>query len=189
MKKAILVVMALLLVVGLAFAQDTQPKTKAGNFGWLFTLGGLSNLGAGNYMGGVGAKYYLQDDLALRGGISFGTTSVPNADQNPSSYGLNVGIVYNWAQAGAVVGYVGAQGQYLSSKPYMAQGEGTTDANTTFGLGAVSGFEWFPYNQISFAGEYQLMFTSTKVGSGDAVNSFNLGSASGANLTLCVYLK
>jgi hypothetical protein len=187
MKKAILVVVALVLFVGLVSAQDTQPKTKAGNFGWMFTLGGLSNLGAGSYMGGVGAKYYLQDDLALRGGVSFGTTSYPGYEQNPSNYGVNAGIVYNWAQAGAVVGYIGAMGSYGSSKPAVLVG--TTDAFTQFGIGGVSGFEWFPYNQLSFSGEYQLMFTSSKQGSGDAVNSFGLGSANSANLTLTVYVK
>jgi hypothetical protein len=187
MKKAILVVVALVLVVGLVSAQDTQPKTKAGNFGWMFTLGGLSNLSAGSYMGGVGAKYYLQDDLALRGGVSFGTTSYPGYEQNPSSYGVNAGVMYNWAQAGAVVGYIGAMGSVSSAKP--AQVTGTTDATTSFGIGAVSGFEWFPYNQLSFSGEYQLMFSSVKYPNTDAVTSFGLGSASGANLTLTVYVK
>ncbi len=187
MKKAILVVMALLLVVSFAFSQDTQPKTKSGNFAWLFSLGGLSNLSAGNYNGGVGAKYYLQDDLALRGGLSFSSASYPGYEQNPSSFGINAGLMYNWATAGAVVGYIGAQGSYTSSKEALAVG--TSDAATEFGIGAVSGFEWFPYNQISFSGEYQLMFTSSKVGSGDATNHFDLASGSGAYLTLAVYLK
>jgi len=189
MKRLLLVFTALIVAANISFTQGTTPKTKEGSFGWLFTLGGLSNLGAGNYNDGVGAKYYIKDDLALRGGINFSTQSIPGSVENPQSYGINAGITYNWASEGAVVGYFGGMVGYGASKPFVGTGGETVDATTTVSIGALSGFEWFPWNQISLGGEYQLMFTSEKSPQEDASTTFSLGSATGANLILTVYLK
>ena len=184
MKQLALLCVALIVFSGLSVAQDNN-KTQSGSLGWMFSLSGLSNLGAGNYNGGVGMKYYFQDNCALRGGVGFSKTDIPNQDNDPSSFEINGGLQYNYSSSGPVVGYFGGMVLFGSEKQ-----TGQTESSTLFGIAALAGAEWFPWNSVSLGAEYQLAFTSAKAaGSSDNVTSIDIASASGANLTLTLYVK
>src|SRR6476469_6305956 len=91
MKKLLIVLFLTFLAVNTLPAQDTHVKQNAGDFGLLFDLSGLSNLGrhaigggstdSVTFAPGLGAKWYLGDKLALRVILGFqsmtATTPVP----------------------------------------------------------------------------------------------------------------
>jgi hypothetical protein len=58
-----------------SFAADPKPLTHSGAKALLFDLGGLANLAAGNYGGGLGFKYYIASDLAVRLSLGFSTST------------------------------------------------------------------------------------------------------------------
>jgi opacity protein-like surface antigen len=74
MKKVFFVV-GLLLVNSLAFAQGVNPNYSSGSKAMLFTFDGLSTLRAGNFEGGIGAKYFLGQKMALRAALQFASSS------------------------------------------------------------------------------------------------------------------
>jgi hypothetical protein len=192
MKKLTLVLLAVLVLVSLSFAQEGN-KTKQGNLGWVFTLNGLTFLradnfrgtNAGNTIGTVGAKYYIQDDLAIRGGIGFSTESITGQTNNRSDFTVNGGITYNYSSSGPVVGYLGGMLTYGSIK-----NSGDSTSSTTFGIAGLAGAEWFPWNSVSLGAEYQLAWRTDKAAGSDNSNSyFDLGTASSYNLILTFYVK
>jgi opacity protein-like surface antigen len=216
MKKFLFVLFAVMLLVQLASAgDDSNPKSKSGDKAWLFTLNGLSNLGAGNFMGGVGGKYYISDGNSLRIGLGFATsttttkyTGAPGggSDQKVTGTGFSItpGFIHNINSSGPVLAYIGAQvslgtGSATNENPGFVTNNKIHDSNTTFGVAGIAGVEWFAWNNISLAAEYQLAYTSTSgthevtVGGtttstdNPTTNGFGLGSASGANLTLAVF--
>jgi opacity protein-like surface antigen len=201
MKRLLALVLVALLVVSVTYAGDTVvPKTKAGNKALLFTFGGLSNLGAGVYpppptsdfIGGIGGKYYLSNNLALRLGVGFSTTTkteknptspTPTGqkgerDETTTSFTIAPGVTYNLAVTGPVVAYVGAQILYVSTNTSRdgAGGNGfdsdskVETSASGFGAGAILGVEWFPWENISFGAEYALTFISF---SGDTESTFD----------------
>ncbi len=207
MKKVTIVLLAVFCLASLAFAGDAMPKSKAGDKAWLFSFNGLGNLGAGNYGGGVGAKYYFQDDMALRFGLGFGlngqtvkgTNGAPDQKDNTTTFSIVPAVTYTFASNGSVSSYIGGQaGFWLSTRTLENMGnDKDVTTTTTFGVGALAGFEWFCYENISLGAEYSLMF-STGSGSREVTNggvavktdaptstNFNLGGA--GSLTLAVY--
>ncbi|HEX7510197.1 MAG TPA: hypothetical protein VF335_02780, partial [Chitinivibrionales bacterium] len=60
-------------------ADEFSPANGAGSKALLFTFGGLANMATASFNGGVGARYYINDPLAIRGGLQFATSnhSVP----------------------------------------------------------------------------------------------------------------
>jgi hypothetical protein len=73
MRKSIIICAGLLLAPALASAQSLSPNLAKGTKSLLFSFGGFSNLNAGNFDGGIGAKYYLKDKTALRVGLQLAT--------------------------------------------------------------------------------------------------------------------
>ena len=81
----------------------------------------------------------------------------------------------------------------------FTQGSSFKTSSSIFGAAAFIGVEWFPWESISFAGEYHLGFatssgkteSSSTAGSASqdspSATGFGIGSANGANLTLAVY--
>ncbi len=184
MKKLVLVLVTLFLLVGIVVAQDATPKNKQGDMGIMFGFSGLSILGVDNYMSGVGIKYFIQDDLALRGGFGFATKSIPDVDENPMDFGLNAGVQYNFTSSGPVVGFFGGSLFFNSHKA-----QGIADPTNTFGLLALFGAEWFPWNSVSLGAEYGLGFSSSSVSGGDATTDINLTAANEGSFTITFYIK
>ena len=69
-------VLAVAMAVSFASAEEGATSVAQGKWAGLFTFNGLSNLSASSYNGGVGAKYFLSNNLAVRGGIQFAHSSV-----------------------------------------------------------------------------------------------------------------
>ncbi len=186
MKKIVLILAVVLVVSSMMIAQDATPKSKSGDRAWLFTLGGLGSLSAGDYNGGVGIKYYIKDNLAIRGSLGF--TKIDNPDPappaqptpDPSIFTISGGLLYNYATNGPVLAYLGGEVIYNS----FNNGQQGASSVNTFGVAGVAGVEWFAWSNVSLTGEYKLSFIS----SGDpSTQVFNLGSASSSNLTVSVY--
>lgn len=225
MKKTLALVLVLAFAFGLAQAGDNaKPIQKAGSTALLFDLSGLANLGAGNFQGGLGVKYYIANGFSARLGLGFNSSSTTT--KNPvtptpanqldeskytsTSFTVAPGIQYNVATSNAVIGYVGAQVAFTTGSQERkgnanSFGTGFTkdnsynESNTTFGVAAFVGVEWFAWDNISLAGEYRFGFsttsgkaeskTATTSTSADAPSqtSLGLGSANAGALTLAVY--
>ena len=198
MKKLLLVLLALsVCATGALAADNAKPLTKAGTTALLFDLNGLAGLGAGNFEGGFGGKYYIAKDFAVRLGLGFSYNT--QTDKNPTvtppplpanvlseskrtTFSISVapGIQYNVVTTGPVVGYVGGLLSFTTSsdnRDGSSTGLGvnfTKDASfkvtgTTFGVALFIGAEWFAWDNISLAAEYRLGFTTT---SGKTEQSF-----------------
>jgi len=89
-KKLLVAAVAILLFQTAAFGQGVTPDLAKGKTAMLFSFSGLSNLNAGDFEGGLGVKYYYQQDLALRLGLQFATASedVP-ANPSPGQTGID----------------------------------------------------------------------------------------------------
>ena len=187
MKQLIAVVLVLTLAVGTALAADnSKPIQKAGSTALMFDLGGLANLSAGNYQGGVGFKYYISNGFAVRAAVGFGMTStttknpadpIPTTQESESKYSamnftIAPGIQYNVATSAAVVAYVGAQISYTMGSQTregnannfnvgFSKDHEYKESTSTFGGAAFVGVEWFAWDNISFAGEYRFNFSTT----------------------------
>ncbi len=75
MKGSSRIVAFLLLVPALVLAQDIAPNLVKGSKAMLFSFNGFSSLGARNFDGGIGVKYFLKDKTALRVGLQIATAS------------------------------------------------------------------------------------------------------------------
>ncbi len=189
MKRLVAVLLVLALVCGPALAGDTaKPITKAGSKALMFDLGGLANLSAGNYEGGLGFKYYISNGFAARIALGFNLGS--ETTKNPStvtplpanqlsesklstmSFTIAPGIQYNLVTTNAVVAYVGGQVSFTSSSQErtgnnaglgvgFTQDHSFTTSSTIFGAAAFVGVEWFAWDNISLAGEYRFGFSTS----------------------------
>lgn len=217
MKSLLLIIVAIAVVASVAVAgDDAAPKTKSEDKALLFTLGGLSNLSAGNFMGGLGAKYYVSDKNAVRIGLGFGTTStttkytgpvLPNTSDNKvttTGFGVTPGFMHLMTSEGPVAAYIGAQLNLsllstTNENPGFVSNNKNKSSTTSFGVGGVLGVEWFAWSNVSFGAEYILTYAS---GSGTnevtvggtttstdtpSTNTFVLGSASSGNLILAIF--
>lgn len=224
MKRLAYVMLALLVTFSVARSADPKPITYPGAKALLFDLGGLANLAAGNYGGGLGAKYYIAQDLALRLSIGFTTSSTTSKNvQSPlpvnrlaeskltsNEFTIGPAIIYNVARVSTVTAYVGGMFNYTTSSDKREgnsaslavnydSGASYRQSSTTIGFAGLLGVEWFPWENISFSGEYRLGYShatseveaSTSAASlttdGPTTNGFGLGSANAGALTLSFY--
>ena len=75
------IALILALFVCTSFAQKDGPFIAAGSKAVLFSFSGLSNLGANNFDGGAGMKFFITSPMALRFGVMVnvaGTTTPAN---------------------------------------------------------------------------------------------------------------
>jgi len=174
------------LAVTVSLAGDPKPLTQAESKALLFDLGGLANLGAGNYGGGIGAKYYLAQNVALR--LSLGFTTSTQTTKNTESplpanrlgesgltsttFTLGPAITYNIVVSSAVAAYVGGMLSYSSTRDRREgnnaglgvgfdSGEAYRQSTTSWGFAGILGVEWFPWESISLSGEYRLGYNHT----------------------------
>jgi hypothetical protein len=79
------IALILVLFTCISFAQkDHDPFMYSGSKAVLFSFSGLSNLGANNFDGGAGFKFYLTSPMALRIGVQVGLTG-STVPANPST--------------------------------------------------------------------------------------------------------
>ena len=216
MKKFLSVLCILTFAFGIASAQDQTAKGKAGDKALLFSLSGLSSLGAGDFQGGLGMRYHFTNTMAGRFGLGFGMTSTTDKVPTGSTTGVDEkttdmtfsiapGLEYYIVHTNSVSGFIGAEILFVMGSKTV---EGVSHvANTknevstsTFGASAFIGAEWFPWEGIGLSAEYHLHFTTssgkTKVTSGNvttetdapSVTEIMLGSMNSAAFTLSIYM-
>lgn len=199
MRKFIISLFFFVAVIGIASAQDTRPKTSSGDKALLFSFNGFGDFGvAGAHAGnvpfsffgldsilqmrlmrplyGFGIKFYLADNVALRGSLGLGssTTSTPRANDTTGKtddvtdlvFGINPGLEFHLVNAGPVTAYTGVFVNYTGSWNFSGDEADTLVGTTTrsfssFGGGAIFGVEYFPWSSVSLAAEYQLGVSAT----------------------------
>ncbi len=190
MKVFMLTLFVVSFLCGSAFASDAKPMTKQGDAALLFSLGGLSNLSAGNFEGGLGLKYYLLRNVALRVGLGFSSASqtfknpavgplpptvLGESKYTSTTFSIAPGVTYNFATSNSVVAYVGGQvyfamtsreqdgttsGNIPNPNPGYTSGQKIKISTTDIGVGALVGVEWFAWENVSFGAEYAFGFLS-----------------------------
>jgi len=65
-------------------ADEFTAANGAGSKALLFTFGGLANMAAGSFNGGIGGRYYINDPMAIRGGLQF-VSANQSSPANPPS--------------------------------------------------------------------------------------------------------
>lgn len=194
-------------------AQETVWKPPESGMAVLFSLNGLSALGADDFgstdfsdtsiVGGVGLKFLLSPELALRANLGFGNTGITEKAGttelkfNGTYFWLMPGIQYNLVRVERLNGYIGGQILFASASFTI---EGATSksegSETHFGAGAFLGFEWFAFDGISLSAEYALMFrtlSGTRTSDGESSDlpsstKITLKSNNSAHLILSFYL-
>jgi opacity protein-like surface antigen len=185
MKKVAILFTILILVGSISFGQDITPGPSAGSKGMLFSFSGLSNLGAGTYEGGFGAKLYLSDYMAVRGMVQFAllsTKTPPNAPAgwqtvdattSDNTFGVGGAIELHFTKS-RISPYFGAGIMFSTrsteSKTADAAPAGGTltqtttknaNGSTAISIGALLGVEYYITNGVSLSAEYGIGFTST----------------------------
>lgn len=168
------------LSVSMISAQELIPSVAAGSKAVLFTFNGLSNLGAGAYNGGIGAKYFLSNPMAIRAALQFATVhaGVPAASDSGTDgsvsvtqLGISGGVEYHLSMnrlspfVGAILGFSTASTKSVSSTnspkdtvitiKNNENGEMKYPAGTGINLNAIGGAEFFITKELSLSAEYQ----------------------------------
>jgi hypothetical protein len=146
-----------------------RPITKSGSAAFIFHINGLGSFGlSGPVVGstpGVGVKYYIADEMALRVMLAFTSMgSGPDSLRHTESgLGIGVGVEHHFRPLYSTSPYVGAQVMFGTSG--TAQGVGSagdnTSDSTSIGLGVFAGFDWFPTRGIAIGAEMGLGFSTT----------------------------
>ncbi|MFZ1082168.1 MAG: outer membrane beta-barrel protein, partial [Candidatus Kryptoniota bacterium] len=93
-----------------------------GSKAFLFDFSGLSDLGANAYMGGIGGKYFLSNQVAVRAMLEFGLhdstakeTEGANYTVDETMFGIEGAIEYHLPISSRVSPYVGG-GVYFTTE-------------------------------------------------------------------------
>src|SRR3990170_1452368 len=187
MKKVLFVLISLLMIGSVSYGQDVVPGLSGGSKALLFSFGGLANVGANNFNGGFGAKYYLSSSMAIRGGLQFSSAST-TTPANPAVGDIGA----DGTSSTTTIGVGGAVELHMGSgrvSPYLGGGVGfsttstesknpatatppavpaqttvkNNNAPTTFTVYAMAGFEFFLWKEASPSGEYRIGFSSSSL--------------------------
>lgn len=200
MSKGLSLCLALLFAATVVVrADEYKPITNAGASNLMFTFGGLSTLAAGPFLtstaGGTGSagitvfgagyRYFLANELAIRGTLGLvmnsTTTKSSNAgwsDATSSQTGVMIGagIEKHMAAASAVSAHMGALLGFLmgSSKNTPSHSPTGSESSSTLSgsdlaISVYAGAEWFFNSAMSLGAEYQFGFVTS--GSTSKTNS------------------
>ncbi len=193
MKRSAYTILVLLICSSFGFGQEYKTKIEEGAKAVLFEFEGLNILNADEFEGGIGGKFYLSKQLAVRAGFQFGnikeTTpfSAPaNSDltgedgsESVNIFGITLGAEMHVASKSRVSPFFGGGLVFRSisteSKDVTVNpNPQTTVENSRFGeLGfrggttlsffGLAGVEVFLLKEVSLAAEYRLGFDNTSV--------------------------
>jgi hypothetical protein len=211
-------VVSLFLVAGFAatsFAQGedniTRPITKSGSMGLMFDIAGFGSFGLnGMFIGqsdvddidtkiyGVGAKYYISDNKAIRLLLAFSSHSggEPSGQTVTSSstfgiaaqYEMHVGPLYSTSP------YFGGGVSFASTSASSTPSGGTksTTSYSQFGVSAVAGFDWYFTRGLALGAEYHLGYFGNSEShdptQGDTASPSTFGLGGGAEVHLVVHI-
>lgn len=131
-------------------------------------------------MPGVGFKFFVSDNMALRLGLAFrafeeGKEEIdqtalggPRGKEQRNTTGINFGAEYHFRPLYSTSPYIGAAISFLTDNHksvYTGAGAGNTTQfnwkSTSFGVQAIGGFNWFFTEGIALGAEYGVGFAST----------------------------
>jgi opacity protein-like surface antigen len=178
------IALILVLFTCISFAQkDHDPFMYSGSKAVLFSFSGLSSLGANNFDGGAGMKFFVTQPMALRFGVQVGmsgtTTPAPTTAALPvgidgttsnTSFGVEAALEYHLTTSRLTPYLGGGVGFMMSSnerKPYAGPAPAGTvlyqedyknesGAGTSLNFFALMGVEYFVVDAISLSAEYRL---------------------------------
>jgi hypothetical protein len=176
MVRSVLLVSILALMLA-APALAAPVTTDQGSKAVLFTFTGLSDMRVGTFGGGVGFRYYVQNDLALRPAVDFNLSSIKDESQNANltdhkttdtDMGLSLAIEkHHSGPASSVSPYMGVGAGFRvmheKNEPSRAANNipvGTvlkvTDSGMSVSGFLLGGFEWGFADGMTLGGEYQV---------------------------------
>jgi len=184
MKKYFTVVL-LFLLVQVSFSQKTDYTVSQGATALLFYFKGLDNLSLDNYAGGIGGKYFLQENLALRVGLQFNgnsqtipanpDTSQFGVDGEKSSMDFGLLVAAEWhLKSQRVSPFVGGGLNFFFSSSeqkekvlwdksdtgIITRMTTKTSGGFNYGVMGIAGVEFYITRSVSLTGEYQLSFNN-----------------------------
>jgi hypothetical protein len=127
---------------------------------------------------GVGAKFFVSENTAIRLALAFrafengkeelgsNVTGGPGKVQRNTT-GINLGGEYHFRPLYSTSPYIGALISFVTDNhkrvynPVGGQNQTWNFKSTSFGVGAVAGFNWFFTRGIAVGAEYGLGFTTT----------------------------
>lgn len=209
MKTIFSIFVFLIFSFSLLLAQENQSYYEAGAKGLTFEFNGFS---PGSFNGGIGGKYLLNSDLALKGGILFSSARQTNpfpgtggvdGEQKGSEFGIFVAIEKH-LNTHRVSPYLGGGFEYASSSteeknPALDAASQVTVKNSTGGelgfrggtttaFAALFGCEFFLVKNLSLGAEYQLGYMKISLKDqettmGNVTTTLNQGSYRAYGLT------
>lgn len=182
MNKMLVVLFVLVISASLTFAGT--PMTNQGTKALSFQFTGLGSFGVGDAsthsistplgtasIAGFGGKYYLSNDMELRGVLAFNMKTdqskdgagVDNGKTTTTDFGLAPALLWHMTASGSVSPYWGIGAEFAWTKtthtPQPTGNESST-SGTAFGAAGILGAEWWAWDNLSFNAEYQLAFTT-----------------------------
>ena len=178
------IALILVLVTCISFAQkDHDPFMYSGSKAVLFSFSGLSNLGANNFDGGAGMKFFLTPPMALRFGVQVnasGTTTPANitgtqvgidGSTTSTTFGADAALEIHLTTTRVSPYFGGGIGFSMSTnerKPvvvgpsapiYQDTYKNESGAGTSINFFALMGVEYFIVDAVSLAAEYRLGYS------------------------------
>jgi len=185
----IFIIIILVLICSLAFAQENVTSVAEGSKAILFSFRGLDFLNANEFNGGVGGKYYIAKDLAVRVGLvldSYTETTPSNADSTETGkdgeysdfeFGISAAIEWHLTDKrvspylGGGISYTSFSSEQFPADRWNQNYTGLVVRRTTEVSGAgilavfgIAGVEVFIMKEISLSAEYQFAYVSDSDG-------------------------
>ena len=185
MRQFLIILVVILLSVSLSFGQEDKPFMTKGDKALLFEFRGLNDLGAHSFNGGIGGKYYLSQDMAIRGGLQFVSineddpfqgTGGADGEASASQFGLSAALeihlgtkrVSPYYGGGLGVSFTSTESKNAVANPDNQvtiknnnNGEFGYYGGTEFNIFGMLGTEVYLFENFSLAAEYRLGFSYT----------------------------
>jgi opacity protein-like surface antigen len=181
------IALILVLFTCISFAQkDHDPFMYSGSKAVLFSFSGLSNLGANNFDGGAGFKFFLTPPMALRFGVQVnasGTTTPANTtaarpvgidgSTTSTTFGADAALEIHLTTTRCTPYFGGGIGFSMSTNErklvagpdvagttlYQDTYKNESGAGTSINFFALMGVEYFIVDAVSLAAEYRLGYS------------------------------
>jgi hypothetical protein len=185
MSKFIVIITSLTLFFTIAFGQEQEDKTfiDKGSKAILFEFSGLAYLGANEFNGGIGGKYFIKSNWAIRAGVQYINVSedVPfqgtggiDGEAQASQFGISAALEIHITRKrispyyGAGLNLAFASTEYKSAEAIATDqviikndrdGEFGYYGGTEITIFGLAGVEVFVFKSLSLAAEYRLGFS------------------------------
>jgi hypothetical protein len=184
MNKLLSLLILFFLFSTLLLGQEDKTYFKAGSKAFLFEFRGLDNLSANSFNGGIGGKYFLMSNMAVRGGLQFVSisedspfqgTGGADGEAHATQYGifgavemhLNTSRVSPYWGGGLEISFTSTESKTDVADPVDQEtinnnrnGEFGYFGGTEFNIFGLLGVEIFIVKNLSLAAEYRLGFST-----------------------------